>query len=152
MELGLPIRTGGLRTDHDLGMHEHLHGHVMLPNQIGGTEMQLAKQTLPVTAFWFPGSMSYIALKNGGAPCTVTFTSRTSTNPAFEGTSKRRRGYPSETHVKRGAQIIHGDKELVEKLGRYAFGDAHPPMIWTGCGYPWSYHFSLRLRAFLWGG
>jgi uncharacterized protein YchJ len=32
--------------------------------------------------------------------------------------SKRRRGFPSESHVKRGVQIVHGDKELVEKLGR----------------------------------
>jgi len=37
---------------------------------------------------------------------------------AFEHTSKRRRGYPSETHVKRGLRIVHGDKELIEKLGR----------------------------------
>jgi len=41
-----------------------------------------------------------------------------STCPAFERTSKRRRGYPSETHVKRGLRFVHGDKELVEKLGR----------------------------------
>jgi len=32
--------------------------------------------------------------------------------------SKRRKGFPSETNVKRGAQIVHGDKELEEKLGR----------------------------------
>ncbi|WP_145081641.1 SEC-C metal-binding domain-containing protein [Aureliella helgolandensis] len=32
--------------------------------------------------------------------------------------SKRRRGYPSETNVKRGVQIVHGDKLLEEKLGR----------------------------------
>ncbi|HEX3577457.1 MAG TPA: SEC-C metal-binding domain-containing protein [Thermoanaerobaculia bacterium] len=32
--------------------------------------------------------------------------------------SKRRKGYPSETRVKRGERIVHGDKELVEKLGR----------------------------------
>jgi uncharacterized protein YecA (UPF0149 family) len=32
--------------------------------------------------------------------------------------SKRRRGYPSETHVKRGVRIVHGDKLLEEKLGR----------------------------------
>ncbi|MCA9215295.1 MAG: SEC-C domain-containing protein [Planctomycetales bacterium] len=32
--------------------------------------------------------------------------------------SKRRRGYPSETHVKRGTRIVHGDKLLEEKLGR----------------------------------
>jgi uncharacterized protein YecA (UPF0149 family) len=36
----------------------------------------------------------------------------------FEITSKRRKGFPSETRVKRGVQIVHGDKELVEKLGR----------------------------------
>jgi len=32
--------------------------------------------------------------------------------------SKRRRGFPSETRVGRGVHIVHGDKELVEKLGR----------------------------------
>jgi hypothetical protein len=31
--------------------------------------------------------------------------------------SKRRRGYPSETRVKRGHRVVHGDKELIEKLG-----------------------------------
>ncbi|MBL1176760.1 MAG: nucleic acid-binding protein [Pantanalinema sp. GBBB05] len=36
---------------------------------------------------------------------------------AFEPSSKRRRGYPSETAVKRGHRIVHGDKELQEKLG-----------------------------------
>ena len=28
------------------------------------------------------------------------------------------RGYPSETHVRRGPRVVHGDKELHEKLGR----------------------------------
>jgi uncharacterized protein YecA (UPF0149 family) len=38
---------------------------------------------------------------------------------AFEVSSKRRKGYPSETHVKRGLRFVHGgEKELVEKLGR----------------------------------
>ncbi len=35
--------------------------------------------------------------------------------------SKRRRGYPSETRVKRGYRVIShplGEKDLVEKLGR----------------------------------
>ncbi|HZZ72611.1 MAG TPA: SEC-C metal-binding domain-containing protein [Pirellulales bacterium] len=32
--------------------------------------------------------------------------------------SKRRRGFPSETHVKRGVRLVHGDKELSERLGR----------------------------------
>ncbi|WP_073476154.1 SEC-C metal-binding domain-containing protein [Desulfatibacillum alkenivorans] len=36
----------------------------------------------------------------------------------FEPTNKRRKGYPSETRVKRGLRIVHGDKELEEKLGR----------------------------------
>src|SRR5690349_7279462 len=38
---------------------------------------------------------------------------------AFERTSKRRRGFPSETHVKRGDRVVHGDKELLlERHGR----------------------------------
>jgi len=36
----------------------------------------------------------------------------------FEVTSKRRKGFPSETQVKKGQRIVHGDKELIEKLGR----------------------------------
>jgi hypothetical protein len=32
--------------------------------------------------------------------------------------SKRRKGFPSETQVKRGVRIVHGTKELVEKVGR----------------------------------
>jgi SEC-C motif len=31
---------------------------------------------------------------------------------------KHRKGYPSETQVKRGVRIVHGSKELQEKLGR----------------------------------
>jgi uncharacterized protein YchJ len=36
----------------------------------------------------------------------------------YKKTSKRRRGFPSETKVKRGVRVVHGDKELTEKLGR----------------------------------
>jgi uncharacterized protein YecA (UPF0149 family) len=36
----------------------------------------------------------------------------------FEITRKRRKGFPSETQVKRGPRVVHGDKELREKLGR----------------------------------
>ena len=36
----------------------------------------------------------------------------------FEITSKRRKGFPSETQVKKGERVVHGDKELREKLGR----------------------------------
>jgi uncharacterized protein YecA (UPF0149 family) len=31
--------------------------------------------------------------------------------------SKRRRGFPSETVVGRGERVVHGDKELLERLG-----------------------------------
>lgn len=37
--------------------------------------------------------------------------------PFFE-SMKRRRGFPSETKVKRGIRIVHSDKLLEEKLGR----------------------------------
>ncbi|KKM08337.1 hypothetical protein LCGC14_1724890 [marine sediment metagenome] len=40
------------------------------------------------------------------------------TRRGFERTSKRRKGFPSETRVKRGRQVVHGEKELIEKLGR----------------------------------
>ena len=36
----------------------------------------------------------------------------------FEITSKRRKGFPSETRVKRGSRVVRGFKELTEKLGR----------------------------------
>jgi uncharacterized protein YecA (UPF0149 family) len=36
----------------------------------------------------------------------------------FEITSKRRKGFPSETQVKRGVRIVRGYKDLREKLGR----------------------------------
>ncbi|MGH7612177.1 MAG: SEC-C metal-binding domain-containing protein [Candidatus Dormibacteria bacterium] len=32
--------------------------------------------------------------------------------------SKRRRGFPSESRVKRGPRYVHGEKELLEQLGR----------------------------------
>ena len=37
---------------------------------------------------------------------------------SFEITSKRRKEFPSETQVKKGVRIVHGNKELHEKLGR----------------------------------
>jgi uncharacterized protein YecA (UPF0149 family) len=42
----------------------------------------------------------------------------TRSSAAFERGSKRRKGYPSETNVKRGLRIVRGEKELSEKLGR----------------------------------
>jgi hypothetical protein len=45
-------------------------------------------------------------------PATMTTSKR---SPAFEVTSKRRKGYPSETRVKRGDRTVHGNKELLPR-------------------------------------
>jgi hypothetical protein len=55
-------------------------------------------------------------LRHGGVPCDSR--KSTSTPTGFEVTSKRRKGFPSETRVKRGARVVGGCKELTEKLGR----------------------------------
>jgi uncharacterized protein YchJ len=54
----------------------------------------------------------------GGAPCDIRITNHSTYNHFFEPMSKRRRGYPSETQVKRGVRVVHGGKLLEEKLGR----------------------------------
>jgi len=40
------------------------------------------------------------------------------TSPPFERSSRRRKGFPSETNVKRASRTVHGEKDLIEKLGR----------------------------------
>jgi hypothetical protein len=45
-------------------------------------------------------------------------TNTTSRRRFFETIGKRRRGFPSETQVKHGLRIVHGEKFLEEKLGR----------------------------------
>jgi uncharacterized protein YecA (UPF0149 family) len=52
----------------------------------------------------------------GGASCESR--TKTSNSIAFEVSSKRRKGFPSESHVKRGDRVVGGRKELIEKLGR----------------------------------
>jgi len=42
----------------------------------------------------------------GGVTCTIP------KFLPFEPTSKRRKGYPSESRVKRGIRVVRGDKEL----------------------------------------
>jgi hypothetical protein len=51
-----------------------------------------------------------------------TSTETTTRRPFHERTSKRRRGFPSESRVKRGRRIVHGDKVLHEKRSRLAVG------------------------------
>jgi hypothetical protein len=52
----------------------------------------------------------------GGVSCASIAILKTSV--AFEVTRKRRKSFPSETRVKRGRRFVHGDVELIEKLGR----------------------------------
>lgn len=54
----------------------------------------------------------------GGVPCDIRTRTNLKNSPAFETMSKRRRGYPSETQVKHGERVVHGEKLLEEKLGR----------------------------------
>jgi hypothetical protein len=56
------------------------------------------------------------AQPGGGSPCASISSSTTS--PAFGITRKRRKSFPSETQVRRGDRVVHGDVELTEKLGR----------------------------------
>jgi len=51
-------------------------------------------------------------------PTTINPTPTARASSRFEPTSKRRHGYPSETHVKRGRRSIKGGEvELLERLG-----------------------------------
>jgi len=40
---------------------------------------------------------------------------------AFERSSKRRKGFPSEQRVKKGERIVHGDKELIRETWAQRF-------------------------------
>jgi len=53
---------------------------------------------------------------DGGVSCASSMISKTS--KAFSISRKRRKSFPSETHVRRGRRFVHGDVELTEKLGR----------------------------------
>jgi len=53
--------------------------------------------------------------RQGGVPWLST---RNPIHFPLERTSKRRKGFPSETQVKRGQRVVGGEKYLVEKLGR----------------------------------
>src|ERR1700733_6516890 len=67
----------------------------------------------------------------GGASCESR--KNTSKPIAFEVSSKRRKGFPSETHVKRGDRVVGGTKELLEKLGRNDPAHADPAVDFKRC-------------------
>jgi hypothetical protein len=52
--------------------------------------------------------------KEERVPCPGRFPISTSCL-AFERSSKRRKSFPSETRVKRGDRLVHGDVELIEQ-------------------------------------
>jgi hypothetical protein len=68
---------------------------------------------------------------NGGVPCASIAISKTS--PAFSVSRKRRKSFPSETHVKRGPRVVHGDVELTEKLGATIYVHAAPDAGFKAC-------------------
>ena len=76
-------------------------------------ESTMPRGTMPVS--WSNGGR--VEDRKGRVRPYASTESTTSATP-FEPTSKRRRGYTSETHVKRGVRVVHGNKELSEKLGR----------------------------------
>ncbi|BBO32248.1 hypothetical protein PLANPX_1860 [Lacipirellula parvula] len=54
-------------------------------------------------------------------------------NRPFVPMSKRRRGYPSETKVKVGVRVVHGEKLLEEKLGRNDLCPCGSGKLFKGC-------------------
>ena len=56
-------------------------------------------------------------MMKGGIQCVKEITLK-KRNTYFETMSKRRKGFPSEQKVKTGIRIVHGNKVLMEKLGR----------------------------------
>lgn len=76
---------------------------------------RMSSSHMPVRSALGEFDLSRHSDRSGGVRCSPT--SSTNRIP-FETMSKRRRGYPSETQVKRGVRIVHGHKLLEEKLGR----------------------------------
>ncbi|MFI0842504.1 SEC-C metal-binding domain-containing protein [Mesorhizobium sp. IMUNJ 23232] len=78
----------------------------------GAPESQLWRSALPRVA------SGAIGPRPTGGRLQCARPALSTTSPAFEVTSKRRKSYPSETHVKRGHRFVHDGVELIEKLGR----------------------------------
>jgi hypothetical protein len=89
---------------------------------VGLTAMRTSARIPLTTAPWYLVSPAGLPGRWDESPTrrrVWQIVARDSTNStAFERTSKRRKGYPSEPRVKRGSRVVHGEKELLEKLGR----------------------------------
>jgi SEC-C motif len=82
----------------------------------GGVAGGKAGQYSELTLDGGPGNCLRLA-REECVPC-LAKTAISTTCPAFEVSSKRRKSFPSETRVKRGDRVVHGEVELIEKLGR----------------------------------
>src|SRR3546814_3705238 len=89
---------------------------LIAPGRIGKVATGAKRTFLPRPAGVGAPSRAIPCPIRGGRQCHA---STMTTSLAFEVTSKRRKGFPSETRVKRGLRFVRGgEKELVEKLGR----------------------------------
>src|SRR3546814_13583447 len=86
---------------------------LIAPGRIGKVATGAKRTFLPRPAGVGAPSRAIPCPIRGGRQCPA---STMTTSLAFEVTSKRRTGFPSETPVKRGLRFVpRGDKELVEK-------------------------------------
>src|SRR3546814_19552547 len=89
---------------------------LIAPGRIGKVATGAKRTLLPRPAGVGAPSRAIPCPIRGGRQCHA---STMTTSLAFEVTSKRRKGFPSETRVKRGLRFVRGgEKELVETLGR----------------------------------
>jgi hypothetical protein len=96
-----------------------------------GTEgsWSLAPITIELTLDKMPGTCLRPE-REEWVPCPGKITT-SKTCLAFETSSKRRRSFPSETRVKRGDRVVHGDVELIEKLGLKLTRFRGHPTFWV---------------------
>jgi hypothetical protein len=64
-------------------------------------------------------------------PCVSIAISKTS--PPFGVTRKRRKSFPSETHVKHGPRFVHGDAKLTENSAGTIYVRAAPDAGFKAC-------------------
>jgi SEC-C motif len=109
------------------GLHSRTKSKARAPHRSGvATHMSLAfvpgvargkgAQYFDLTLYGGPGKCLRLA-REECVPC-LGKTAISTTCPAFEISSKRRKSFPSEARVKRGDRVVHGDVELIERLGR----------------------------------
>ena len=90
--------------------------HQTMPIEDCAPEQSRGSSPSPIFFSSWPAPRRFNATLNHGGPMAIT--SYEYEGPSFEITSKPRKGFPSETRVKKGFRAVHGDKELREKLGR----------------------------------